>query len=94
MLVSLIKYVEQTGLESNVLKDGGKALVKAIFSQRQRGGATAEHISPNDIDMMLQFVYFDVPIPVLDKNYTSAAVINVDQFDVLSSGAFLRYGQL
>jgi len=69
LLVSLIKYVEQTGLESNVLKEGGKELVELTFSQNQKGGATTEHLFPNERHMVLDFMSFDIPIPVLDKDY-------------------------
>jgi len=73
LLVALLKYVEQTGVNSVVQVDRGEQLIEEFQSVQQRGGFTTEHLSPNNPHIALHFCGFEYPIPKLDKNNSTTS---------------------
>ena len=71
LLVSLLKYAEQLGIESRLLKNNAQELVQWTLSLGQEIGFTAEHLSGSDYDPRMSFVFYDIPIPKLDSNFST-----------------------
>lgn len=67
MLVAVMKYIEQQGIDTNYRSDGAKSLVEWGRSLGQGGGSCAEHFGGFDQSPMLFFSAYDIPIPQLSE---------------------------
>ena len=91
LLVALLKYVSQTGIEPEILiKDNGKALIDEIKAKGQSIGNTTEHLSPNDTNLRMSFMSFDFPIPILDEEYKTSQH-SFDSLGTAAEGAYHIY---
>ncbi len=84
LLVSLLKYVRQTGIAPEVLRDKGKALIEETKAEAQRRELYVHHL-PGIKKPESYIVNFNSPIPVLDKEYRTE--VNTVDWMASSSGA-------
>ncbi len=68
-LASILKYIDQEGIETETYKDNAKSVIEWAKSLGQRGGSTTEHLSPNIERPEIVFTTSYTPMPRLDKDY-------------------------
>ncbi len=84
LLVSILKYVRQTGITPEVLRDKGKALIEETKAEAQRRELYV-HYLPGAKRPESYIANFNPPIPVLDKEYRTE--LNTVDWLASSSGA-------
>lgn len=70
LLISILKYIEQNNIQSELLKDNGKKFLSEIKNETQLKGP-AEGFGGIHSSPMMLFGMFDVPIPKLDSDFSA-----------------------
>lgn len=68
LLVAIMKYIEQKGIQTEYQKDNAKQLIKWGNSLGQGGGTCTEHFGGCDQSPILFFAGYEYPIPKLNES--------------------------
>lgn len=69
LLISILKYVKQIGIQPNVLKDNAKDTIEWAYSLGRGNATCAEHLSNDLHNNLLHFIWWKFPLAKLAENY-------------------------